>query len=205
VAQQNTPSARRSQFADLLEAAAGGSNKALGVLLESCRHYLLLIAREELRKEVKSKVSPSDLIQQTFLEAQKDFAGFHGESHSELLAWLRRILLNNVANEHRKFLATKMRKVAREVPLQTRFPDPRQPLSPRSLAIAREDQERLKQALGRLAEQDQVVLRLRFEENHSFVEIGRLMNRSEEAARKLWFRAVQRLRREMESAHEPPA
>jgi RNA polymerase sigma-70 factor (ECF subfamily) len=187
---------------ELLNAARDGSREALGRLLESCRQYLLLVSDEELKEEIRAKIGPSDVVQQTFLEAQRDFPGFHGNKHSELLAWLRRILLNNVANEQRKFLATGMRKVAREVPLEAKLADPGQPLSPRSLTIAREDEQQLKQVLKRLSEQDQQVLRLRFEENRSFAEIGKLLDRSEEAARKVWFRAVQKLRREMRGKDE---
>jgi RNA polymerase sigma-70 factor (ECF subfamily) len=200
---------RPASFEELLKAAQAGSREALGRLLESCRQYLLLVSGEELKEEIRAKVAPSDLVQQTFLEAQRDFRSFSGQHHSELLAWLRQILLNNVANENRKFLATQMRNVAKEVPLQTGasdsgpFPNVEaEVLSPRSLVIAREDEEQLKEALQRLGEQDRRVLRLRFEENRSFAEIGNLLDRSAEAARKVWFRAVERLRREMKS-HGP--
>jgi hypothetical protein len=53
---------------------------------------------------------------QTFLEAQRDFAGFHGTSHEALLAWMQRLLLNNLANLRRDYRRNK-RQVTREVAL----------------------------------------------------------------------------------------
>src|SRR5262245_7270734 len=81
-----------------LAAARAGSCEALGQALESCRGYLLCIAAERLPDGLGAKAGASDLVQQTFLEAQRDLPGFHGESDEEWRAWLRRLLLNNLAN-----------------------------------------------------------------------------------------------------------
>src|SRR5262245_26207367 len=64
-----------------LPAARAGSSEALGQVLEACRGYLLLIAGQELEPALRAKGGASDLVQQTFLEAQRDFAGFHGTTH----------------------------------------------------------------------------------------------------------------------------
>src|SRR5215469_16366338 len=105
-----------TDIATWLPAARAGSREALGHVLEACRGYLLLIARQELEPALQAKGGASDLVQQTFLEAQRDFAGFHGTTHEALLAWMRRLLLNNLANfrrDHRR----KKRRVTREVTL----------------------------------------------------------------------------------------
>src|SRR5689334_22576253 len=77
--------------------ARRGSQEALGRLLEGCRQYLLLVANEQLDAELRDKLGPSDLVQDTFADAQHDFPQFHGHTRQQLLAWLRRILLNNLA------------------------------------------------------------------------------------------------------------
>ncbi len=64
--------------------ARAGSREALGGLLEGCRRYLLAIAERQLDPELKSKGGASDLVQETFLEAQRDFARFQGTSPEEL-------------------------------------------------------------------------------------------------------------------------
>ena len=64
-----------------------------------------------------AKGGASDLVQETFLEAQRDFPRFQGTSEAELLGWLRQMLLNNVANFTRHYRITK-REVGREVAIQ---------------------------------------------------------------------------------------
>src|SRR4051812_46159075 len=58
--------------------ARAGSHEALGQLLDGCRGYLLRIARDELDPRLQAKGGASDLVQETFLEAQRDFAAFTG-------------------------------------------------------------------------------------------------------------------------------
>src|SRR4051794_15901537 len=89
-----------------LRAARQGSATALGRLLEECRPYLLLVANQELTPDLQAKLGGSDLVQETFLEAQRDFADFEGENAVVLLGWLRRMLLNNVANVERHYTRT---------------------------------------------------------------------------------------------------
>src|SRR5260370_36810440 len=93
-------------MASLLEAARSGSPEALGQALEACRGYLLMVARGELDPDLRAKEGPSDLVQETFLEAKRDFVQFQGAIGAELLACLRRVLLNNVANFTRRYPTT---------------------------------------------------------------------------------------------------
>src|SRR5262245_14812240 len=104
-------------LAQLITEARDGSTVALGQLLQHFRVYLLQVARAELQKDLQAKLSDADLVQQTFLEAQLDFTKFQGRRSEELLAWLKCILLNNVANANRHFRATGKRQVGREVSL----------------------------------------------------------------------------------------
>ncbi|MGA2699767.1 MAG: sigma factor [Isosphaeraceae bacterium] len=48
---------------------------------------------------LRVKVEPSDLVQETFLKAHREFAGFAGQGEHELVAWLRRILARTVADQ----------------------------------------------------------------------------------------------------------
>lgn len=81
-----------------------------------CRHYLLLVASQELTPALWAKVAPSDIVQDTLMAAGHDFPRFLGENEEELLAWIRRILRNNVTEVHRQF-QTEKRQASREVPL----------------------------------------------------------------------------------------
>src|SRR6516225_2525174 len=104
--------------AQWLDLARAGSPEALGQVLETFRGYLLLIADREMDPELRAKGGASDLVQETFLEAQRDFARFHGTRAEELRAWLRRLLLNNVANFTRQYRERAKRQVGREIPLE---------------------------------------------------------------------------------------
>src|SRR6516165_1063063 len=101
-----------------LAAARAGSPEALGQVLETFRAYLLLIAARELDPELRAKGGASDLVQETFLEAQRDFSRFDGTRVEELRAWLRRLLINNVANFTRHYRKVAKRDVGREVALE---------------------------------------------------------------------------------------
>lgn len=192
-------------FTHWLVEARAGSREALGHVLDLCRRYLLLIAERQLGPELRAKGGASDLVQETFLEAQRDFARFYGDSEAELLAWLRTLLSHNIANFARRYRETGMRAVGREIPLDgtgsshsgnpaLAAGDP----SPSSLANNHEQADLLYQALARLPDDYRDVVRLRYLEERSFEEIGQRLNRSADAARKLWARAMERLRQEWE-------
>ena len=188
-----------------LSAARGGSSEALGQVLEACRGYLLLIANRELDAALQPKGGPSDLVQETFLEAQRDFARFHGTTADELKAWLRQMLLNNLANFARRYRQTAKREVGREVDLPASQESGAQEirliaeaLSPSGEAMANEQVEALGSAMSRLPPDYRQVLLLRFQEQQTFEDIGRTMQRTPNAARMLWLRAVERLQHELE-------
>jgi RNA polymerase sigma-70 factor (ECF subfamily) len=147
-------------------------------------------------------VGESDLVQETFLEAQRDFEHFHGHSQSELLAWLRQLLLHNLANLARHYRDTQKRDVGREVKLETGSPQSSNTLaarypSPSAEAIANEAVAAVHQALERLPPDYRRVIALHYEQRLSFEEIGPLLQRSAYSARRLWTRAVERLRQEL--------
>jgi RNA polymerase sigma-70 factor (ECF subfamily) len=187
-----------------LPEAKTGSREALGHVLEACRGYLLLIAQQELEPELQAKGGASDLVQQTFLEAQKDLARFDGSTSEALLAWMRRLLLNNLAN-FRRDLQRARRRVSREVALTLGDSSTEVPLEPRastpspSEALKREEQtSALDSAVARLPEDYQKVIHLRYREERSFDDIAFQMNRSPNAVRKLWARAIEALQLELE-------
>jgi RNA polymerase sigma-70 factor (ECF subfamily) len=190
--------------AQWLPAARAGSRQALGEALEACRGYLLLLAQDELNPALRAKGGASDLVQQTFLEAQRDFAQFRGDTEAELLAWLRQVLRNNLANFTR-FHQKQKRQAAREVRLPQESSSSSQEgglkaasPTPSAEAMKGEQARSLEAALARLPETYRQVLQLRYREERSFDEIGTMMQRSPNAARKLWLRAVERLQRDLE-------
>jgi RNA polymerase sigma-70 factor, ECF subfamily len=190
-----------------IDLARQGNREALGRLLDLCRHYLLLVANQELTPALWAKIAPSDIVQDTLLEAGRDFPGFLGGNEDELLAWLRSILRNNVANVRRHF-ETEKREVDREVPLEECSPEellegavsPTE--TPSKYAQAREQDEQLQRAIGQLPERYRHVLLLKSIENLTFPQIAERLGSTEDAVRKLWGRAVEELLKLLDSPHE---
>lgn len=191
---------------DWLRAARGGSRDALGDLLELYRRDLLVLAQRLLDPVLQAKSGASDLVQETFLRAQRGFAEFQGETPSELLGWLRSILLNQAANFVRHYRATDKRQVSRELPLArddvTASAQEQAPL-PGDIAAQRERAALLERALEKLPDHYLQVILLRHRENQSFEAIGQTLGRSPEAARKLWERGVAQLRNYLPVNDEP--
>src|SRR5262249_7157283 len=142
-------------------------------------------------------------------EAQRDLGRFQGGREDELLAWLARILFNNLANVGRSFRATQMRALGREVSLDD--PDrarqahdlTRETPAPSDRPVSREELLGLEDALARLPERYRQAIRLRVEEGLTFEQVGEALGCSAEAARKLWVRAVDLLHKAMGPPHEP--
>jgi RNA polymerase sigma-70 factor, ECF subfamily len=195
------------ELAQSFAAARAGEREVLGQLLELCRGYLLLVAQRELDASLRGKGGASDLVQETFLEAQRDFAQFQGTSEAELLAWLRRILLNNLTNFTQRFRATGKRAIGLEVGLGGAGSGPHLAdglvagtSTPSEQLTAREQAEILRRVLERLPDDYRQVILLRYHEDRSFEDIACLMRRSANAVRKLWLRAIDRLQKEMEKS-----
>ena len=202
------PSHDVAELARWLAEARQGSREALGQALEGCRQYLLAVAQCALPADLQGKVAPSDVVQETLLKAQQEFHRFDGDRESQLLAWLRAILVNNAANCTRQF-ATEMRDVGREVALDVEdshevlascvpAPGP----SPSEAFLERERDEGLEEALARLSEDQQRVVRLRNQENLTFEDIGRRTGQSADAVRKMWVRALRHLKEMLKGTGE---
>lgn len=192
-----------------LEELRQGDAEVLGLALESCRDYLLLIAARGLDAELTAKGGASDLVQETLLGAYRDFGRFHGRSREELLAWLCKILQNNLAVFRRRYRGTRKRRLSLEVSIgvtsdgdaHERLPCETQ--TPSVHAARQEQATALMAALERLPENYRRVVVWYQYERLTFDEIGRRLDRSAEAARKLWSRALVRLTEEIGPAHDP--
>lgn len=188
----------------LLNEAQEGCNDSMTHLLEPCREYLMAVAKSELDSWLRVKIGASDLVQETFVAAYKKIKDFRGTSEPEFLGWLRTILLNNLATNVRSYRFTEKRRVDREIPLTqavTRAsPTTKNPLSE---LLHAEKAERVHLAIKKLNDDYRQVVELRILKQLSFDEIGRRIGRSEEAARKLWVRALVVLSELLEDPHDP--
>jgi len=186
----------------MLAAAREGTNQDVGELLEATRKYLLLIANRSLDAQLQQKVAPSDLVQETFIDAHRNFRKFSGSSEAELFAWLRQILLHKAADAGRRFRGTAKRDIREEqaldadssqANLQVACHEP----SPSGYAIGNERERKLLDALRQLPPDYHQVIELRSLERLPFAQVANRMGRSEDAVSKLWFRAIKQLREKL--------
>jgi RNA polymerase sigma-70 factor (ECF subfamily) len=191
---------------ELLHQARAGNADHLGQLLELYRHYLRLLARIEIGRNLQAKLDASDLVQDTFLEAHRNFPKFQGSSETQFVCWLRQIMAANLANLLRRYLGTQGRDVRLERELAVRLDQSSRLLdrglvdqgsSPSQQASRREQAVLLADALEKLPEDYREVIVLRHLEGLTFPEVSRRMERSLDSVEKLWVRGLVQLRQIM--------
>jgi RNA polymerase sigma-70 factor (ECF subfamily) len=187
---------------ELLRRARDGDLEALGALLDRYRAYLRFLAQRKLERAVQARVDVSDVVQQTYLEAHRDFETFQGQEEAELMGWLRRILEHNAAHTIEHHLFAQKRTVDREKSLD----DSRAagaPLagqvaadqtSPSGRAMLGEAAARLAEAIESLPEDQREAIRLRHLEGWTLEQLSRRLGRSESAVAGLLKRGLRGLR-----------
>jgi RNA polymerase sigma-70 factor (ECF subfamily) len=194
----------------LLAEARQGRGESLGALLELYRNYLHLLARTQIDLHLQARCNPSDLVQETFLQACHHFDQFRGDNAQELLAWLRGIFLHSLARLVEKQLLAQKRDARREVSLDflerssAQFDEAliSQCSSPSAQAEHRELAALVADQLAQLPAAYREVIVLRNLEGLAFDEVARRMGRTAGAVRILWLRALEELRRQYEEKPE---
>lgn len=185
-----------------LELARSGDVAARGYLLELYRDYLHLMGRSLIGQGLQAKFDPSDIVQETFLKAFREFGQFLGEGEPELVAWLRRILIRTLIDQSRYHRSQSRNHVRQEslerVSLGTHHPLADEGRSPSAIAMDHEQADLIAEALERLPEDYRAVFVLRNVEHVPMEEIAARMGRSTNAVRKLWTRAMLALRQALE-------
>ena len=189
----------------LLNNARQGVSDDLGTLLQLYRNYLSILADTQIGQRLRVRVSPSDIVQETMLAAHRDFQKFRGCTEREFMAWLRQVLINTIHRTVDTHLKAKRRDVRREVSIEVlgkmdqsaidflqafadRGPSPSEPLREREAAVALADQ------LAKLRPQYREVIVLRNLQGLSFQEVAQRMDRSTNAVRMLWLRAIEKFK-----------
>ncbi len=166
--------------------------------LERYRDYLGLLARLQLDPRLKAKVDLSGVVQQTLLEAHQALP-----DHAPIdMAWLRRILANNLADEVRK-LGTRKRDLTRERSLDAALDASSARLeqwlaaeqsSPSAHLVRQEQALHLATALAQLPEAQREALVLQHWHGWTLADIAAHLGRSKAAVAGLLKRGLQQLR-----------
>lgn len=177
----------------------------LGNLLELYRNYLNLIAQTQIGATLKKRVDPSDVVQETFLEAHRDFGEFRGNSEAELIAWLRKILIRNLYDQVKRHHAQR-RDCHREQSLEAAIDRSSMQIvnalgadisSPSHRASEREQAVLVADAIAALPPIHRQVMLMRQVQRIPFAEIGIQLEKSPGAIRMIWLRALEKLKQSL--------
>jgi len=169
----------------LLQPALDGDETARGMLLERLRPRLVLWAAARMPSVLRQKIDAEDAAQEVLLTLHSNLEKFRG---GNFRAWVF-----TVANNRLRDLAEHAGALKRRTPDIQTFTQ----TSPSLAAIRAERAVRLRAALGRLSEDHRRVIQLRRFEELETTEVAKAMERSPNAVRVLYFRAIQALREEL--------
>jgi RNA polymerase sigma-70 factor, ECF subfamily len=166
--------------------ASQGDRRAFGELYEQ---YLDKIYRYIYYK-VGQRAEAEDITSQTFLKAWDAIGDYEWRNHP-FGAWLFRIAHNLVVDYHR---ARRESVTLDDASPQLEHKASRDEIRPEKVLAELIAADRVQQAIGRLTEEQQQVLVLRFFEGLSTGEVAQLMGKRRGAIRGLQFRALSALR-----------
>jgi RNA polymerase sigma-70 factor, ECF subfamily len=192
-----------SETQDLLQKASLGDRQAFEELFG--RHRPALRRSVELRLDAKmrARVDPSDVVQETQLEAFQRLPDYLERRPMPFRLWLRKTAYERLLKVQRHHLKTARRAVAREVvlPIESSVllaeqllaagPTPSQQVAKRELAL------RLRLALTDLPPGQREVLLMRNFEGLSYQEVAYVLDIDAAAARKRYGRALLQLRQRL--------
>ena len=161
------------------------------------------IALQEIPADARGKIDPSDVVQEALLDAWRGESGFRGETHGQRLAWLRMILRRVVLETLREKNAAKRgaNKVRVAVDALARTSMRIEQLAIGNEPLPEEAIETAEQAIlvaaaiEKLPDDYRRVIELRHIQQKSHEFIANQMDRSPEAVRMLWVRALIELRK----------
>jgi len=181
-----------------------------GTSFERYRQYLGLMARLNLDPRLQGKIDLSGIVQQTLLEAHLAKDQVRDQPSDKRLAWLRRVLVNNLNDEVRKVRSDK-RDARREKSLQAAIEKSSLRLeallatddsAPAARLERQERAVRLAEALNHLPEAQREALVLQHWKAWSLAEIADHMGRTRAAVAGLLKRGLSQLRVEMQESRE---
>jgi RNA polymerase sigma-70 factor (ECF subfamily) len=176
-----------------------------GALLEQYRPRLRRMVALRLDPRLHGRIDPSDVIQDTYLEASARRAEYLQKPTMPCFLWLRFLAGQKLVTLHRHHLGRQMRDAAREVSLyRGQLPEASSAVlaaqllgreaRPSEAAIRAEMKLRLEEALNSMDPPDREILALRHFEQLSLEESAQVLGLTESGACRRHLRALKRLK-----------
>lgn len=190
----------KRKAASLLSQLRAGVISEADQLLELYRPYLLAVANKELDPALRGKAGASDLVQETLWRAAKLNAAQLPADASGLRELLRKMLIRRLDALRQQYRRAAKRQIRRERSLDdldvqellnhlVTAPDQ----SPGSRAAKKERHERIQRAIEALSPEYRQVIIWHNRDGLGWQEIAHKVDRSPDAVRMLWKRAITRL------------
>ena len=201
------PTEPEAGIAALLTRLRGGDQSALAELFAQHRDKLRRMVELRLDHRLGGRVSPSDVLQEAYIDALKRVEHYFEKPDQPFFGWLRLVVGQRLADTHREHLAQK-RNAAKEVPIHRGAPGASSAClaaflvgnlsSPSGAAQKHETFALLEEALNTMDPLDREVLALRHFEELSNAETADLLGIQSAAASKRYVRALAKLKQILE-------
>lgn len=183
-----------SSWLHKLDKARRGDRLSLGELLSEFWQPLWAHAKFSIDQTVQPRQAASDIVQETFVEAQNAIQDFRGETRREFYGWLRTILNNNIRDAWRQHAGTQKRNIVLERSIDAE--DAQEYLksdgtSPIDHVLRDERDSQIDRVLTQMPEHYQLVIRMRYWESMTFEQMGQVLDKSPDAVRQIWYRAIE--------------
>jgi RNA polymerase sigma-70 factor (ECF subfamily) len=189
-----------------LDAVHAGDRPSFDRALEPLRPWLLERARAVLDPRLAMTLEPDDLVQDVLCNVYRSLPGTKVRDRDGLQAWIDRIIRNRHVDLQRRHLLSRKRghAVSLDAACASSPSSPELSMgdalagsgtSPSQAAAREEARTRLQWLLAQLPEDQRTVVRLLRMEGRPVREVAQAMQRSEEAVRKLFSRALAECRR----------
>jgi RNA polymerase sigma-70 factor (ECF subfamily) len=181
----------------LIERFRQGEPEAFEVLVDRYGPSLRARLASRMSERLRRRISVGDLMQETYLAAHAARSGFEDRGAGSFRAWLFGIADHRLRDAVRRHTGAAKRSTKREV---TRSGRPETAFfaavqrTPSAVAATDEQLRRIRTAMEELSEDYRRVLQLALQEGLTLREVAVRMGRSREAAKKVYGRAVCRLR-----------
>jgi RNA polymerase sigma-70 factor (ECF subfamily) len=194
----------------LLNRATAGEEGALAELFTRYRKRLRQMIRLRLDRRLSSRVDPSDVLQEAYLDVVQQFPAYQRRPEMPFFLWLRLVTGQRLLRVHRRHLGAGMRDAGREVSL---YHGALPQASSESLAaqllgrmtsasqalVRAEMQLQLQAALNDMGPLDREIIALRHFEELSNAEAAEVLGLSKTAASNRYLRALARLQKILEN------
>jgi len=187
-----------------LDRLRGGEMSVLAEVFGYYRPKLRQMVNLRIGSQLAARIDPSDVLQETYLEATRKIQAYAQDPQVSLFVWLRGLTWDRLSSLQREHLGTQRRAAQRELQLSEHSSVMLAKrllggITPSGALVNIELRNRVRGALDRLPSQDREVILMRHFEGMSNSEVAETLGLSHSAATMRHGRALARLRDALQS------